>query len=350
MIISTEQVKTFLAEATLVKPNVLYPNLSDTIKISADLDSVVMIKTNYNLFCRYEINEGFNTEESYLVSEKSLNGIAQTTASATITIEQADGKIKIKGTNAEKIEYPVRPVEEFPKEPVISGELIPLDMEALYCIKVAAQHIRKEQLITAANFVHVRPDGILGTNNNNLVYYRKFGGLPTMFLGEDALHVIRPVNGATYSTHGNYDFFTSEGFSYGIIKPAFDNPVFVDVTPILGQPSQPCFVVHRQKMLDFCTLVNYAAKAQAPTGTLTYDGATLMLTHNDADFNVHVEREIACEQNIAPCLPFKFPVNALEVLLKSLPYGRLTWLRCGEHFRLASIDDENYSGLFAGIQ
>lgn len=350
MIISTEQVKKFLSEATVVKPNVLYPNLADTIKITGDLDKIVMVKTNYNLFCRYEIDSGFNAEESFLVSEKSLNGIAQTTQSETITIEQVDGLIKIRGTASEKVQYPARPVSEFPVEPVISGEPVALDSEALYCIKVASHHINKQQAINATSFVHVRPDGVFGTNNNNLVYFRRFDGLPTMFLGDDALHVIRAVSGSTYATHGNYDFFQYGGFSYGIVRPAFEAPVAVNVSAVLGAPATPCFVVQRQKMLDFCTLVNYTAKSQSPEGLLQYDGQKLMLTHEDHDFNVYATREVACEQDIAACEPFRFSVSWLEVLLKSLPYDRLTWLRCGPHFKLATPDDENYTGLFAGIQ
>jgi hypothetical protein len=350
MIISTEQVKKFLSEAAVVKPNILYPALADTIKISGDMDNIVMVKTNYNLFCRYEIDSAFNAEESFLVSEKSLNGIAQTTASETITIEQVGGMITIRGTNAEKIQYPARPTTEFPAEPLISGDPITIDSEPLYCIKVAAQHIRKEQPPNAASFVHVRADGVFGTNNNNLVYYRKFDGLPTLFLGEDALHVVRSNGTATYSTHGNYDFFQYGGFSYGIVKPAFEAPVAVNVSAVLGNPANACFIVERQKMLDFCTLVNYTAKAQYPVGLLTYDGQTLTLTHDDPDFNVHAAREIMCDENIAPCEPFRFSVNWLEALLKALPYAKLTWLQCGKHFMLASPDDENYSGLFAGIQ
>lgn len=350
MIISTEQVKKFLSEATVVKPNILYPALSDTIKITSDGRQVVLVKTNYNLFCRYAIDAPAPAEESFLVSEKSLNGIAQTTQSETITIEEINGMIKIRGTKAEKIEYPVRPLTEFPLEPVISGDVIPISSEALYCIKVAAQHIRREQPPTAASFVHVRTDGIFGTNNNNLVYFRKTDSLPIMFLGEDALHVIKAVNGSTYSTHENYDFFEYDGFSYGIIKPAFENPVAINVAAVLGNAANPCFVVQRQKMLDFCTLVNYAAKAEYPVGILTYDGKALVLTHDDADFNVHVSREVECIENVDPCETFKFSVKWLEVLLKSLPYDRLTWLQCGRHFKLASPDDENYSGLFAGIQ
>lgn len=350
MILNTEAIKKFLSESSVVKPNILYPNLNDTIKLehAAD-DKILLTKTNNNIFCTYAITDTtFRVEdEQYLVGERMLAGIAQTTASPTITIQQQDGLITITGNKTERNQYPVRPIEDFPATPQCTGEAVAIDAEALYCIKVAGNHISKEQKITAANFVHIGPNGIFATNNNNMVYYHQAAGLPEAFFGEDALQVLKAINGVTYSTHGNYDFITYEGFSYGIIASAVASPI--NYMPMLSAASEFAFIIGRQRLLEFCTQAGYAAKSEYPIGVLQYEGGILKLDHDDADFNIHANRQFACDVNGAACAPFKFSIKWLEIFLKNLPYDKLSFFRVGNHFKISSPEDEQYTGMYAGI-
>lgn len=349
MIISTEKVKNFLSEASVVKPNVLYPNLSDSIKIEYKDNDITFVKTNNNIFCIYAFEDtGFHLEdECYIVSERMLNGIAQTTESDFITITQGDGKLHIKGTAAEAVQCPVQKINEFPAVPQANSELCELSSEALYCAKAAGHYISQEQRITAASFVHIGPQGVFATNNNNIIYYRRFEGLPDIFISADALPVIKPLNGVTYCTHGNYDFINyQEGYSYGFIKSVVDKPI--NYLPMLGLPKQVNFTITKKQLLDFCTMVDCSAKTEYPTAKLIFDGTSLALRHSDANFNIDVHKSYAITGT--ECDDFNFSVNWLELFIKNLPYDNITFMREGHHFKLTSPDDECFIGMFAAIQ
>lgn len=350
MILKTDLIKKFLNDSAVVKPNVLYPNLQDTIKIELKENTVTLIKCNYNIFCSYTVpyNEFQIEDECYLIGERSLAGIAQTTNSATITINQQNDLINIIGTKDERVQYPVRPLADFPALPIPTGNAVQMDMEALYCIKVAAAYISTDQKITACSFVHVGADGVFATNNDSMVYYRKFTGLPNAFFGIDALQVIKPAGDFMYSANESMDFFTYDGFTYGVLKNAALNKPFPYMHMVTA-PAEFCFTVTRKKLLDFCMLAIYASKSTNPIGVLNYNGQELFISHDDADFNIHANRKFSCEINGSPCQPFKFPILGFDTFLKSLPYENMTFLRMGNHFKIGSPDDENYVGIYAGI-
>lgn len=350
MIIKTEIIKKFLSESSVVKPSVVSPDVNDTIKIEHKDNLITLTKTNMNIFCTYTCkDDAFHVDdEVYLLGERSLAGIAQTTTSPTITIEQVGDLINIIGNKSERVQYPVRPLTDFPVMPQCTGETADLPSEVLHCIKVAGQHIDRDQKASIAGYVHVGANGVFGTNQNNLVYYHKFDGLPAMAIGEDLLNVIRPINGVTYATHGNYDFINYDGFSYGVIKTAVVTKQF-DYMNIFSKPAVLQFEIERQKLLDFCTLAGYAAKSEYPVCTLRHDDSLLSLDHDDADFNIHVNKKLECIGAAPVCDVFNFSLKWFETFLKSLPYNTLIFSRTENHMIVTSSEDADYRGLYAGI-
>jgi hypothetical protein len=349
MILNTKTIRTFISESSVVKPSVVHANLNDVIKIECKQNKIIFTKTNMNVFCTYTIEDtGFHIDdECYLISERTLNGLVQTTQSDTITIEQKENMLYIKGDKAEKLQCPAQDVAMFPDTPECTSQPIPLDMEALYCIKIAGNYINTDQKLTAASFVHIGPGGVFATNNNNIIYYRKFDGLPDIFFGTDVLQVIKPVNGVAYATHGNYDFINYEQFSFGVIKSAVTNPI--NYSQMIGINAVFNFEIELQKLLDYCTLVNYATKSEYPLVLLTYDGENIFLNHDDHDFNIHVNKEYKASNEIGePMEGFKFCVKYLELFLKHLPYTNLTFALAGNHFKITTTEDENFIGIFAG--
>lgn len=143
-------------------------------------------------------------------------------------------------------------------------------------------------------------------------------------------------------------FFDYSGFLYGIVKNGMHKaPLKASVA--FREPGAAAFIINREDLMEFCTLVNYAAKESLPTASWKYDGKILSVVYDDPANHVHVFKEIECVVNIAPCDDFKFSVKGMETILKSLPYDQLTWMRAGKHFYIGSPEDEAYKGLLAGI-
>lgn len=351
MILKTDVIQKFLSDSSVVRPNVLHPTLSNLIKVEYTSNNFCFSKTNYNIFCSFTFpDKGFHIDdEAYLISESSLNSIAQTTNSETITISEKDGHILITGGKKEVVKYPKRPLTDFPDMPVVSGETYALPIEILRHIKIAGNYISKEQKITVAGFVQVGSDGIFSTNNNNMVYCNSIKSeLPKIFFGEDALQVIKSVDDITYATHGNMDFIKyGSGLSYGIIRPTIENGI--NYLPMIGAVAIPSFTIEREKILEFCTRVKYVAKSEYPTAVMEYDGIGVDLKYVDAGFNIEASGYYECCENFSVTLPFRFSVTWFDTFLKHLPYKKLTFSRMGNHFKITSPDDENYTGIYAGI-
>jgi hypothetical protein len=334
----------------VVKPNVLYPNLSDLIKIelNSQHDCITFTKTNNNVFCTLTISaDGLQVDdECFLVGEKALNGLAQTTTSGTISIYKNEDLLCLIGNNSEMLQCPIIDINEFRKTPQMTNESIGLSSEALYCIKLAGNYISTDQKITAANYVQVGSGGIFSTNNNNIIYHRKFDDLPNFFLSEDALPVIKLINEATYSTHDNFDFINyPNGYSFGFLKSVLDKGI--NYAQMIAQVGQKCFTINRQYLINFCILVNYSAKSKYPIACLKFNGEKIILNHDDANFNVHVHKEYEITGNA--CDDFNFNVKWLEIFLKPLPYNELYFERIGHHFKITSPEDEEFTSIFAGI-
>lgn len=352
MILKTKTIKEFLTESSVVKPSILFANLSDLIKIEAvpEHSCFVFTKTNNNVFCTLVVDDPsfMLDDECYIVGEKALNGLAQTTTSETITIKQNGELLNLTGHSKEIIKCPVIDVKEFPITPARTIQTVDVHEEALFCIKVAGNYVNKDQKITSASFVHIDDRGVFATNNNNIVYYRQFAGLPQFFLDQDALPVIKPIHGVTYATHGNYDFLNyPNGLSFGFIKSTFETPF--NYMPMISTEGVECFTIMRANLLNFCTLVNYAAKTEYPVGVLKFDSKTVTLDHDDANFNIHVHKEYEVAEGPA-CDNFNFSVKWLETFLKPLPYVDLTFTRIGQHFKVTTHEDPEFTSIFAGSQ
>jgi hypothetical protein len=77
---------------------------------------------------------------------------------------------------------------------------------------------------------------------------------------------------------------------------------------------------------------------------------TLVLDFVDADFNININRAIVIESN-APIELFRFSVDWVGVMLKSLPYATLTFTKLvGAHYAVTSVEDPNYKGIIARLQ
>lgn len=349
MIIPVKEVVKFIDESAVVRANVLYPGLAETIKIEIANGQVTMTKTNHNIFCVYKFHAPDQPDETIFVNEKSINSIAKTTQSQNIFIYQSGNIIEISGSHREKVKAPVMTIVEYPEIPAQQGEEATISAETVDAIRVAAKYILRDQVINVTSFVHVTPQGIVGTNGQFIAYCNKTVGLPTIYLSDEALQILKSKSEITYSTHGNYDFFKYQhGLLFGVIKSALIKKS-LDINFPFAAPGFPAFIAYNEDLLGFCDLVNDNAASALATATLKYNGNILTFIHDDPANHVNVFQEIECETNIEACADFKFSVKWLEVILKSLPYETLTWIRAGNHFYLASKEDEKYRGLLAGI-
>lgn len=351
MILKTETIKQFLNEANLVRPNIECPNLNDLVKIEYLNGDIILTKTNLNVFCTLKfVDTGFHLdEECYIVGHKTLNGLAQTTTSDTITIQQDGNNLKINGHKKEVVNCPIIQTGEFPATPENRGDAIPMESELLFCIDVAGNYISQEQRITAASYVHVNKKGVFSTNNNNIVYNRIFDlpEMPNIFLGSEALAVIKPSSQATYTTQGNFDFINyANGYSFGFRKSVIEAPI--NYEPMFVQKGEILFTIMRQNLLNYCKLVGYVAKGEYPMCTLSFDGKIVSLDHNDPNFNIEIHKEY--EVAYGPMLDgFKFSASYLELFLKNLPYTDLTFSLTGQHFKITTHEDDQFRCIFAGL-
>ncbi len=310
-----------------------------------------MTKTSGNVFCTYSFHDEMHNDDDniYLIDEKKISGLAQTTTSETISIEKQDGFTGIKAGKSEYIKFAERPLIEFPLEPDPAPESIAqLSTEVLYYIKSAGQYISQEQLINPGSFVHVNAWGILGTDLHNIIYYKKYDDLPSLTLSAHALQVIDAKAPCTYSRNGNYDFFDYGEFRFGVI--AGHKVAGIDPSRAFNGESSKCFTVARQSLLDFCIMAGYAIEKSISIGKIKYDSHVLDISISDVAQNSEVRKEIICDHNGDACPEFGFDLRKLNHFLKHLPYSILTWHRAGPHFWITSDEDKDFRAFFAGLK
>lgn len=346
MKLKTEELRKFLSAASQIKPNPVATNL-DSIKIECTGQEIVFTKTNNNIWCRYTYVCQPQPLECFLVNEKILNGVAATSKEYEIDITtHIDGINILIVTGADVIKVGMQDLALFPQTQIAAGDRVRINKSIVECMRVASKYISTSVAVTAMNFVQVGIDGIFATNGSILYYYKAFP-LPDIFLSNEPLSIVKPTDDLLYWTSESYDFFQLDGFTYGFIKSVVKPLPYMQIVKATGNEA---FTFNRQDFIDFCTLVQYSKKQEHLNATLfSAGGGKLMLKYIDADFNINIIRDIAITPD-APVQEFTFNPEWVEIMLKSLPYERLTFTRIGEgHYSVTTSEDENYKGIIARL-
>lgn len=345
MKLKTEELRKFLSVAGQIKPNPVATNL-DSIKIECTGQEVIFTKTNQNIWVKYSYVCQPCAPESYLINERMLNGVAITTKEYEVNINlHIDGNVLII-SGEDVVKTTAQDLQVFPPIQEAKGERVKISKELVERIRIAAKYISTAVNRTAMNFVQVGMSGIFASNGSILYYYNAFP-LPEVFLDQEPLNTIKGIDDVLYWTSESYDFFQIEGFTFGFIKSVVKP---IPYMPIVQQTGTDNFTCKRQDFIDFCTLVQYSKKQDPALATLSsVNEQTLKLHYQDADFNIDINRNVAITCN-APVTEFRFSVEWVEVLLKSLPYNSLTFIKLGEgHYGVTTTEDENYKGIIARL-
>lgn len=346
MKLKTEELRKFLSVAAQIKPNPVATNL-DSIKIECTGQEVVFTKTNQNIWVKYSYVCQPSAPEVYLINEKMLNGVAITTKEYEVNITlHIDGINVLITSGADYVKTTNQDLKLFPPIQEATGDRVTISKECVERIRIAAKYISTSITRTAMNFVQIGIGGIFAANGSILYHYNAFP-LPEVFFDQEPLNTIKGTDDMLYWTSATYDFFQIEGFMFGFIKSVVKPLPYL---PIVQQTGTENFTCNRQDLIDFCTLVQYSKKQEFPLATLqSIDADILKLAYLDADFNISIDRNVAMQAN-APVMPYKFSVQWVEVLLKSLPYNTLTFTKLqGGHYSVTTVEDENYKGIIARL-
>lgn len=346
MKIQTQIIKKFLDECANIKPDITSSNL-DSIKIECTGYEIIFTKTNNRIFLTYTIECAQSKCDAFLINEDVIRGIVITTGNEYVTIERKEKHILIKD-GIDTTKCPIEDIKLYPVAPPSNNEETPISRVALECIQIASKYISHNLVVDARNFVNISSNGVFGTNGD-IVYYNTCGNeeLPEVFFGTDALSILKPVDGATYNRHGNYDFFKFENFNYGFIKSAITKQI--PYLPLVQQRGDVSFVFAKNDFINFCKRVRYVSKHKDPICTFkcSHD-EKLELSYIDQEFDRDVHIEIMC-QTTALIDEFKFSLERLTTVLNSLPYDYLVFTRIGKHYKITSDEDKNYIGIIAGL-
>lgn len=336
MNINTAQLRKFMKYAAAVKHNVLYDSL-DTILVESTGNEVRFTKTNYNVYCRYEY-AATQPVERILVLERILVGFLATTAAEVFDLDVGLERITI--TDGKPIYAPIIDPETYPLMPKSDGE--PIKLDCVEQLKIAGKFMSQDKYVTAKNFVDAGKKGIFATDGNTMYHYKC--EMPELLLDNDVMSFLSQTQDKQevyYYRAGNHDFFISEGVKCGFISHTFDK---VDYSTFIVRQEGDKITVLKSDLDDFCIRVAYASKEEFPTPILH---GSLELEYQNADFNISCNSKIACEGG--PADKFKFSLLSMKNLLNSLPYERLTFTKFGPHFQVTTPNDENYTGILAGL-
>jgi hypothetical protein len=345
MKIKTDELKRFLSAAGQIKPNPTATNL-DSIKIECTGQEVVFIKTNNNIWCRYSYVCQPQQPEKYLITEKILNGLALTSKEYEIDVSlHIDGHNVVLTSGEDSIKTTNQDLKLFPVIQTPTGERVKISKEVVDRIRIASKYVNSGVAMTAFNFVSVGMQGIFASNGS-IVYYHNTFPLPEIMLDQEPLNTIKGNDDMLYWSSEGYNFFQCEGFTYGFIKTVISPLAYM---PIVNQTGTDSFTCKRDDMLDFCTLVYYSKKQENPLATFSGSNQMLMLRYEDSDFNINVSRNIPMECT-APVEQFRFSVDWLGVMLKTLPYELLTFTRVPQgHYIVTTQSDPDYKGIIARL-
>lgn len=343
MTIINSQASEFLTIAAGIKINPLYPNL-DCVLILNDGTYNTYTKTNNNVFCRSTYKNATSGElDGHLVPERVLRGICQISKHPTTIINRIGSLLSIK-SGSDEIKVPIVEASEFPKFPVFEDITGKISGQAIDAIRMASKYSSAAPIKTAANFVNIGENGIFATDQE-IVFYKKITGLPQIFIDTEALLLMSGVQNAEYRKAGNYDVFISGDTAFAFIKTEC---ISINYDPILSQEGGKTITVQRQAFLDFCDLVDCAAKKELPIGVLGQNGAGLQLTYIDPTLNIDVKKPISHSGEFGE--PFSFPVRKMKTAMSALPYNSIILTRVGPHFRATTNEDPAYVGFFASVQ
>jgi len=349
MKIKTDELRRYLAAAAQIKPNPTATNL-DSIKIECTGQEIIFTKTNNNIWCKYSYVCQEQQVETFLLNEKLLNGVALTSKEHSIDITLLDDGINITITSGEDIiKTKNQDLKLFPIIPTAAGERIKISGEVMERIRIASKYVSTNANVTALNYVSVGMGGIFASNFN-IVYYHNTFPLPEILLDQEPLNTIKSTDDVLYWGTNSYNFFQCDGFLYGFIKTAISP---LNYSTIIGQTGTDSFTIKRDDMVDFCTLVHYSKRQENPLATLQSHPIkpnTLVLDYIDADFNIDVNRAVVMEAN-AIVEPFKFSIESMMLLLKTIPYELLIFTRVPQgHLIVTSSEDPDYKGIIARLQ
>lgn len=354
MKLKTEELRRFLAAASQIKPNPVATNL-DSIKIECIGNEVVFTKTNNNIWVKYSYVCQPQAPECFLINERMLNGVVLTSKEHEIDVDLAlDGITLVIVSGEDAVKTTAQDLKLFPPIQEATGDKVKINKESLERIRIASKYISAAINRTAMNFVQIGAGGIFATNGS-ILYYHNTSELPEVFFDDEPLSTIKGNDDMFYWTSASYDFFQIEGFTFGFIKSVIAP---INYMPIVNQTGTNFFTCKREDLIDFCTLVQYSKRQELPLATLqsidplVQGGASnyLRLKFIDADFNINIVRNVVIESN-ATVEEFRFSVDWVAVMLKSLPYTLLTFTKLGEsHYAVTTQEDPGYKGIIARLK
>lgn len=346
MKLKTDELRKFLTAAGQIKINPVATNL-DSIKIECIGNEIIFTKTNNNIWVKYSYVCQPQAPECFLINERMLNGVALTTKEFEIDIDLSpDGVQLLMVSGEDVVKTTAQDLKLFPPIQEATGDKVKISKEAIERIRTASKYISTAVNKTAMNFVQIGIDGIFATNGSILYYHGTFP-LPEVFFDEEPLNTIKGNDDMHYWTSESYDFFQLEGFTFGFIKSVIKP---LNYSPMINQAGEGFFTCKRDDLIDFCTLVQYSKRQEYPLATLISSGGKiLMLQFIDADFNINIVRNITIESN-APIEEFRFSVDWVAAMLKSLPYTLLTFTKLAAgHLLVTTTEDTAYRGIIARL-
>lgn len=348
MKLKTEELRKFLTAAGQIKLNPVATNLG-SVKIECVGNEIIFTKTNNNIWCKYSYVCQPAAPECFLINERMLNGVALTTKEYEINVDTTpDGEALLITSGEDVLKTKAQDLKLFPPIQEATGEKVKIEKESVERIRIASKYISGAINKTAMNFVQIGANGIFATNGS-ILYYHNTADLPEVFFDNEPLSTIKGDDDMHYWTSASYDFFQIEGFTFGFIKSVIAP---INYMPIVNQGGENFFACKREDLIDFCTLVQYSKRQEYPLATLQSHPMkpnTLLLDFIDADFNININRAVIIEENAKVEL-FRFSVDHVAVMLKSLPYTLLTFTKIGDnHYGVTTPEDANYKGVIARL-
>lgn len=348
MKIKTEELRRFLSAAGQIKLNPTATNL-DSIKIQCTGQEIIFTKTNNNIWCKYNYVCQPSAPEIYLINERMLNGVILTTKEYEIEVYlDIDGENLLITSGEDIVKTRAQDMQLFPAIQEAKGDRALISKDAIERIRIASKYKSNAPNRTAMNFVQIGMDGIFAANGSILYYHNTFP-LPEVFFDDEPLNIMRSTDDMYYWTSETYDFFQSEGFTFGFIKSVVKPLPFL---PIVQQQGTEWFNCKKDDFIDFCTLVQYSKRQENPEAVFQSHpekADVLLIEYNDADFNIIVDRRLTIESNVN-VQPFRFNVDWVALMLKTLPYQVLKFTRLGNgHYGITTEEDKNFTGIIARL-
>lgn len=346
MNILTKELRAFLQHAAPVKNNQLYPDL-DSVKIEALPESIVFTRSNNYIFCEYSYKQNNFEEQTFLVSESLLRGMAEIARTDTITIREAGGRLLV-SAGPQKESAPLQGVEKFPRTPQINGDSnFEMQKETLDKIQIASRYIAHTTVKSGYSYVHVNADGVFGSDGGFVYYNTSGASFPQIFFDENVIGAIASLENMQYYEAENYDVFSNAALKYAFIKGEYKT---FNYMPFIKANSAEYFSVNKSDIIDFCTLVEHTTKEEVPIARmLSEEEGILDLFYEDAAYELVSHSRIKYDGNFMPT-EFKFPARGLATALRALPYDQLIFTLITPHYKLTTLEDEGYIGVIAALK